>query len=268
MEKDFCFKNTVLNYSVYGTGPKILLAFHGFGQNKSAYKPFQSALGDDYTIYSFDLFFHGKSKWNNDLPVLSKDFWKELMKAFLIQEKIGRFSIVGYSLGGKFLLATLESFPQNIEKIIFIAPDGIKINFWYNLATYPYLLRLLFKKTINTPQIFQGVTRLADDLGLVNKSLLKFAKTQMDTREKREKVYSSWVVFRGFKFDNSKIASLINDHEIAVEVFLGRYDKMIKRKHVNLLLKKLNDYKLEVLETGHNKLIAEVAEHLKKEKND
>ena len=48
-----------LNYSIHPGGGKILLAFHGFGQNNSALLPVIGALSNEYAIYAFNHFFHG-----------------------------------------------------------------------------------------------------------------------------------------------------------------------------------------------------------------
>lgn len=266
MEKLFNYKNVTICYSVWGSGSKAILTFHGFGQTKAAFKPFEKAL-EEYTFYNFDLFFHGKSIWNEKEPYLTKDVWAALISAFLREHQINSFSLAGYSMGGKFVLSILEKFPSQIERIILIAPDGIKTSFWYSLATYPYWIRFLFKKTIHNPILFKRFVKLIRSLGLVDKSLLKFAETQMGTEEKRERVYFSWIVFRGLKFDMKAISTLFNKYEIKLEVFLGKYDKMITERNLQELLNKVRNFKLKTLETGHNKLIAEVAEYYKKHKD-
>ncbi|HYG39684.1 MAG TPA: alpha/beta hydrolase [Cytophagales bacterium] len=266
MEKLFTYKNVTICYSIWGSGSKSILTFHGFGQTKASFRPFEKVF-EEYTFYNFDLFFHGKSLWNEQAPYLTKEFWGALISAFLTEHHIRSFSLVGYSMGGKFVLAILEKFPDQIERIILIAPDGIKTSFWYSLATYPYWIRVLFKKTIHDPLLFKRFVRLIRAFRLVDKSLLKFAETQMDTEEKRARVYFSWVVFRALKFDMDIISSFLNRHQIILEVFLGKYDKMITEKNLQDLLNKVTNFKMNILETGHNKLIAEVAEYYKNNEN-
>jgi len=48
------------------------------------------------------------------------------MMRFLGKEKIELFAVVGFSLGGKFALATLEAFTDKVTKVVLLAPDGIK----------------------------------------------------------------------------------------------------------------------------------------------
>src|SRR5690349_5025567 len=108
-----------------------MLAFHGFGQGKEAFSTFGEALSSDYTLYSFDLFFHGKSEWNYEEEPLEKEFWSEIIQRFLKEQDIRSFSVVGYSMGGKFALATVEAFPTHVKEVYLLAPVGIWISPWY-----------------------------------------------------------------------------------------------------------------------------------------
>jgi pimeloyl-ACP methyl ester carboxylesterase len=249
------YKNSSLAYQKSGHGEKVLLLFHGFGQHHMVFEILTETLAPHYTLYAFDLFFHGQSKWNGETP-LEKETWREIMLQFLTENKIERFNILGFSLGGKFTLATLELFPDQIEQIFLLAPDGIKTNFWYSLATYPLLLRRFFKTMILKPGRLHALTSILHTLRVVNNGLLRFAESQMDTKEKRERVYYSWVVFRHLKFEMKTIAGLIKGYSIQLTLIVGKHDKIITTKNMQQLLRHLKDYQLEVLDTGHNGVIA------------
>lgn len=257
IQKQLSFHSSVLHYVKAGYGDKNLLVFHGFGQDNSVFGSFIHELSPKYTLYIFDLFFHGESIWANGEIPLEKEQWRTIIASFLQENKIQKFSLVGFSLGGKFVLATLEWFPERIEKLFMIAPDGIKTSFWYSLATYPVIFRKFFKSMILHPERFSGIARLTNKLGLADKGLVRFAEYQMNSREKRNQVYYSWVVFRRFKFNTKTIAEIINRHKILLTLIVGRYDKVITVTNMNRLLKKLRNYRLEILETGHNGLIRE-----------
>ncbi|MEK6780453.1 MAG: alpha/beta hydrolase [Bacteroidota bacterium] len=253
----FDFKQARLYFTKRGNGKKNLLLFHGFGQDHQAFKKLEEHLQSYFTIYSFDIFFHGNSHWNYGEQPLEKSFWKALLRAFLEQHEINRFSLLGFSMGGKFALASVEAFPENTDHLFLLAPDGIKTNFWYRLATYPTAFRHLFKSMINHPLRFKMVENLVVRIGLIDKGILRFIESQMDTQEKRERVYHSWVVFRHLKFEMKTIAKIINSNKIKVTMIIGKYDKIITAKNMDTLLNKLIGYKLEILETGHNGVIQE-----------
>lgn len=247
--------NTTLHYHKSGHGEKTLLAFHGFGQDGSIYNTLAHELADRYTIYSFDLFFHGISTWPFGEKPLEKDFWKAIINQLLNENNIETFSVLGFSMGGKFALATLEAFPQKTQEIILIAPDGIKTNFWYSLATYPVAFRNLFKSMIQKPERFKAIIRVAYTLRLVDKGILRFVESQMNTEEKRNRVYFSWVVFRHLKFNMTATANLINNHAIRLIMITGKYDKIITTKNMNRLLHKVKHYDSFAPVTGHNGVI-------------
>lgn len=250
-----------------GAGPSVLLAFHGFGQGHAYFEPLVKAAGSHYTIYSFDLFYHGESFWHDGDRPLTPAFWKELLEEFLTERNIDRFSLTGFSLGGKFVLATLSAFPGRIDEVLFIAPDGIKTSFWYSLATYPGWFRNAFRSLIVNPKPYYRLVKAMRKLNLIDKGVLRFASYQMDTRRKRRQVYYAWMVFRELQFNIKNVAHLINTYDIRVRMFLGKYDKIITEKNMYRLLKHLEQYDLHILEAGHNTLISDVADFLQKEES-
>jgi pimeloyl-ACP methyl ester carboxylesterase len=211
------------------------------------------------------LYFHGKSKWAHGERTLDKSKWKETIKIFLEENDIADFSLVGFSLGGKFALATLESFPEKIKELFLIAPDGIKTNFWYSLATYPFIFRKFFRSMILHPERFLGLARFLNRTGVVDKGLIKFAEYQMNSVEKRNRVYYSWVVFRHLKFNLLKIANLINANNVKVLLIVGKYDKVITPSNMKRFTKMIPSATVEILESGHSGLINQSLAYFLKE---
>ena len=259
----FNFEGARLGYQKSGTGSSALLIFHGFGQDHTSFSPMTEALAGHYTIYSFDLFFHGQSVWPFDDHPLTKNQWNRIISTFLSDLEIDRFNLMGYSLGGKFVLATLETLSSRVDSVFLLAPDGIHLNLWYRLATGTRLMRSTLKSMIYKPGLFTGTASLATRLGLVDKGIARFANTQMDSLEKRQRVYLSWVVFRKLAFDMKHIARLMNANTIKTSFFIGRFDKMITEKSIKPLHTKLKNSKLKILESGHTTLISHTAKEFR-----
>jgi len=245
------YRDSKLFYKKTGTGSKVLLVFHGFGQDHDAFEVLASALGDSYTVYAFDLYFHGKSEWGYAEQPLEKSFWKEIIGKFLMDNQIDAFSLAGFSLGARFALATTEEFPSRTEQLFLLAPDGIKASFWFTLSTYPIALRKIFKSMIRHPSRFKIIVNTLHELRLMNKSLLKFAEHQMNTVEKRRKVYFSWVVFRHLKFNRTKLLRLLNEKSIPVTIVIGQHDRVITTASVTGFVKKIRNGKFKIINTGH-----------------
>lgn len=251
------YRNSILHYVKAGNGKQPLLVFHGFGQDHTLYVPLLKSLSPRYTLYIVDLFFHGKSTWNEGERPLEKRDWKNFISTLLLEQDISTFSVLAYSLGGKFALATLEAFPTQVRHLYLVAPDGIKTSFWYSMATYPKFFRSLFRSMIFRHKRFVWLAEKLNQSKLVDKGLIRFADYQMNSEEKRKRVYYSWVVFRRLTFDLKVVAQIINENDVRITMIVGKYDKVIKPENMNLLLRHVKDYKLEVLEAGHTGLIYE-----------
>lgn len=256
-DKFVIFDGSRLHYAKTGSGPKHLLIFHGFGQDLSVFDRLTTSLARHYTFYVFDLYFHGQSQWAHDEKTLSKKEWSETIKQFLTENNVNRFSIAGFSLGGKFVLTAIEFFATRVDELFLIAPDGIKTSFWYSLATYPVLLRKLFKSMILHPQRFTKIAEFLNRSGVVDKGLIRFSEYQMSTGEKRKRVYYSWVVFRHLTPDLTKIAKAVNENSIMLTLIVGKYDKVIEPKNMNHFLKQIKKFRFEIVESGHTGLINE-----------
>ena len=251
------YNRNLLHYVKAGNGKHPMLVFHGFGQDHTLYVPLLKSLSKKYTLYIVDLFFHGKSEWNEGERPLQKSTWKNILQVLFQEQQITNFSILAYSLGGKFALATIEAYPRQLKDVFLLAPDSIKTSFWYSLATYPKGLRMIFKSMIYRHERFLMLVNKLNQFNLADKGLIRFADYQMNSEAKRKRVYYSWVVFRHLTFDLRKIGELINQNKIVLTMVVGKYDKVIRPENMNRLLNHVRDYRLEILESGHTGLIQE-----------
>lgn len=245
-----------------GNGPKVLLAFHGIGQDHQCFMPLVEVLSKEYTLYLWDLPFHGQS------PPLTKEKlplseWQHIVQTFLQQQHIERFSVMGFSMGGKFALATLGAFPNQVESCYLLAPDGITESIWYRLATKFWFSKVVFRFfVLNVPRF----KRLADvfvKIGLVDKSTVRFAETTLATAQQRERVYKSWIGFSPITSDMPQVAQAILKYQIRLKIFLGQYDALLPLHAVNPLTKRLPNFQPVILKSGHHRLIEKVAEWLR-----
>jgi pimeloyl-ACP methyl ester carboxylesterase len=256
-------QNTKLHYQTFGQGEQVVLAFHGYGQESQNFLPMAEALKPTCTLYAFDLFFHGKSKLPKAKWPLQKDFFCTLIGLLLEEKNIQRFSVMAFSMGGKFALTLIEGFPEKINQVLLVAPDGIKTNFWYNIATYPGWLSGLFKRTVLRPVPFFKFVNLLDRYKVVDKGLLRFANWHMESTPKRLRIYKSWMGFSQLNFDIRKIVQLLNQNQIRVFMFLGEFDKVIPQRSLQVFVKSLDYGQLILLNTGHTFLLHNVASYLR-----
>lgn len=252
-----------LNYTIWNGGENIMLCFHGFGLDHSSFKIVWETLKGTHTIYSFDLPYHGISKFPKNEQTLKPKDWLVFMENFLANEKINRFEVMGYSMGGKYAMITAELFPDRIKHLHLIAPDGITTHFSYRFSTYPFLFRKLFKTQIENPWFFKTLVKTLRALKIMNNYSLRFAESQMDTKFKRSQVYYSWVNLRHFLPNLNKLASQINERDIPFTFYLGKHDKVINTKEIKPLKVKIPHSIIVLLDSGHGNLLISVARHLK-----
>ncbi|QJW91985.1 alpha/beta hydrolase [Spirosoma taeanense] len=257
----FEYQGSRLAYRVFGNGASILLAFHGFGQDGDVFQPLEATIGDRYTVFALDLFFHGGS-YQPDRQLLTKKDWQSLVAAFLRQQAVDRFSLIGFSLGGRFALATVEAFADRIDQLILIAPDGITASFWYQLATGSAVGRKVFRHGLRHLSLLNTFGHALTKLGLLNRTVMRFAEISLGTPEQRRLVFLTWTRFRLIWPDLTTTSTLLNEQSIRVQLFTGFFDRIVPGHYVLPLTKRLSRYEITVFKTGHNRLIELTAEHL------
>ncbi|WP_460909832.1 alpha/beta hydrolase [Spirosoma areae] len=250
----FTVEGNQLGYQKFGSGPAILLAFHGFGQSNRIFMPLEPSLGAQFTIFSIDLFFHGRSRYATN-QLLTKANWQRYITAFLQTQNIERFSLMGFSLGGRFTLVTAEAFADRLDQLFLIAPDGITHIPWYRLATSSGVGRWLFGYVLHHLPILITAGHALTRLGLLNRMAMRFAEISLATSEQRALVYQTWTQFRLIDPELTKLANVLNANPVRVRFFTGAFDKIVPGSFILPLTKRLRHYELTVLQTGHNHLI-------------
>jgi pimeloyl-ACP methyl ester carboxylesterase len=109
---------------------------------------------------------------------------------------------------------------------------------------------------IDRPGRFHSIAQMAFTFKLIDKGILRFVESQMNSHEKRERVYHSWVVFRHLKFELSGIAKILNTHKIPMTMVIGKHDKIITAKNMTRLMSLVPHAKLQIVESGHNTVIS------------
>ncbi|GAB4019523.1 alpha/beta fold hydrolase [Spirosoma koreense] len=257
----FHYEGNSIAYRKFGQGSAVLLAFHGFGQTGQAYSCLEKYLGERFTVFAIDLFFHGNSQYAGVRPLAKMD-WERLIRTFLETQHVDRFALVGFSLGGRFALATAEGFADRLDQLWLIAPDGITRNVWYELATGSALGRQLFRYVLRHLPILYALGYFLARLGLLNRTILRFIDVSLSTPDQRQRVYQSWTQFRCIRPDLNHISRVLNNSGLTVHLFTGAFDRIVPGAYVLPLVNRLKRYKLTILQTGHNRLIELTAQQL------
>ncbi|MCC5931588.1 MAG: alpha/beta hydrolase [Cyclobacteriaceae bacterium] len=241
-------------YYIFGSGSKILLAFHGYGQSAAVFRNLAEAL-PQYRIYSFDLFFHGKSIWKSDGNILRPEIWRQLLQNFLQKEQISEFSLLGFSLGGKVVLATYTMYISQVKNIYLLAPDGVSLSPWYVAATQLSFGRKFFHFLIKKTKFSTLMINILEKTGILHKKIGRFVKREMATENQRYRVYQTWLLYRGLNSNIKYVVQKLKACNQPIEIYIGKYDQVIRKKHIRPLLKEGILYNFQVLSSGHTHLI-------------
>jgi len=255
-----------LAYVRKGVGKEVYLIFHGFGQTHRDMLALDQIRKPGQKFLFIDLFYHGGSQWASSARILTKSIWQELIEGLQVQEDFQGFHLIGYSMGGKFSLLTFELFSEQVKSLTLIAPDGIKTGLWHSMSSYPNYFHPFFKRVIFKPQRFFGIMEGLNSTGWVEKSLVKFVKSQMETRSKRAQAYFVWKVFGGIQLHLGKIIRLARKHPTSMTLFIGEYDKMVTAQNLLHFSSKIPHLQMIILPAGHGGLVEAAALFLGSEK--
>lgn len=253
-----------LHYRKIGNGKKSIVAFHGFTRDSKDYELFKPFTSKEYTIYSIDLFYHGKTqfdgkKWKS----FSKKDLKEIFELFLEHLNLDRFEVLGYSMGGRVALFLLEQFSQRINHLYLMAPDGLKTNFWNWFVTSTRTGKGIYGLAISNPGIVYGISATGQKLNLLPKSMDKFLEINFSRKGLRLRIYRVWQLYKDITFSQDKLAKLILEHKIDVDLIVGHKDPVVKPEMCeDFYLKIKETATFHKIKAGHDLFRPHVIEYL------
>lgn len=222
------YNNSKISYQRWGTGSRLLVALHGYGEAGQYFRFIAEEIPEDWTIIAPDFPFHGETVWQNS-AVFDNTVLHEILKMIRQQEGLEaeQFCIIGYSMGGRVALSYYQHFPREVEALALVAPDGLTVNFWYWLSTQTRLGNKLFRYVMHHPTIFRKMVTMGRKLSLVNQSIYKFIQRYINDVEIRQALYTRWTTMRLFRPDTDAIRHVVTDHKTPVLLVYGRHDRII-----------------------------------------
>src|SRR5690606_35970953 len=116
-----------IHYQDLGQGP-VVVFLHGSGSGASGHSNFKGnypqLVENGYLVIVPDLIGYGYSDKPDDVDY-PLDFFVECVKQTLDQIGVDRYSLVGNSLGGAIAIKYALDYPDNVEKLVLMAPGGV-----------------------------------------------------------------------------------------------------------------------------------------------
>jgi pimeloyl-ACP methyl ester carboxylesterase len=262
-----CFRSSIIHFIHAGHGSKVAICFHGYGESGQSFEFLSHYLQpESYTIIAIDLPFHGQTLWKEGLNFTESDLRqiiRQILQQLMPQISNYKLTLMGFSLGGRAALSLFQIIPEQIEKIILMAPDGLKVNSWYWLATQTWLGNKFFGLTMKHPGWFLGFLKLLNKMGLINASIFKFITYYIGDDEVRKLLYQRWTTLRKLKPDLTRIKSLIQKNNIPVRLLYGKHDRIILSSIGENFKKGIEEQcELTVIHSGHQVLHEKHAEEI------
>ena len=247
-----------LFYKKYGHGKETMLCFHGFGQEHSVFEKYTEAF-PNHTIYSFDLFFHGKSNVNRKIKV-NKDNFRQLFEKFLEEEKITKFSVIAFSIGAILALQLANTQKNKVQEIKLIAPHGLYSSCFFNFMSQSIIGNYILKSQIKKPSLFLLLMEINNKLKLIKPSLTYFAKKEMYSQSNRFRIYYTWTKLSKLQLKRTELIHLLHDQADKLEIFLAKKDEIINNDRIRKLKKTIPSLKISTIRCSH---YAAIKAHLK-----
>lgn len=249
-----CFSCTIhvggheLHYLKIGLGSKLVLAFHGYGNDAGM---FQFLHHPDYTVLSFDLPFQGKSP-GFEGAILQKQDLQELISLFMEEYGVSKIGLVGFSLGARACLCITEQMPQQVRNLVLIAPDGIRHNYFYQFLTGTIIGKFLFKSFVRFGAAFLSFFSALKSLRLLSPFKYKFMMFYIRTAEARQRLLDIWISTSKLIPSLQKIKMSINKKQIPVHILMGQHDQVIPLRNAKHFKGHSTNIHIHVFERGHN----------------
>lgn len=257
-KRSLVYRNSTVNYYRFGRGPSIVLCFHGYGEEAAQFSFLEKYVGDRYSFYAIDLPFHGATNWKEGLNFTNEDLTKIAAQVLLENNPVTenlKYNLVGFSLGGRVALSLYQAEPARVQKLILLAPDGLKVNFWYWLATQSSLGNRLFALSMKRPGWFFALLKFLNKLGFVNSSVYKFVNYYIGNPEARDLLYKRWTGLRGLKPNLSGIQAYIRQYSTPTRLLYGKYDRIILPARGEKFQKGIEELcTINVVDAGHQVL--------------
>lgn len=249
-------RNSTIHYRQFGNGPKLLFCFHGYGRESYTFSFLEKRLGSAYTIVAIDIPFHGLTEWKDELilkPKYLMQFILDIKTA--LQKDDTRFSILGFSMGGRIALYLTQLLDGKVDRLILLAPDGLSFNFWRWLGSETWLGSRLLHYTIYHPGWFQWVIDKAEKWHVIHRSLADFVRYYIYNEDHRKTLYRRWISMRKFKPSLSRLKRIIKKNRMPVRMLFGAFDRVIPWQGGERFKQGIEEYATcEVVEAGHNLL--------------
>ena len=232
-----------------------MIALHGYGQEASVFRHFAEHSQLNYSLVVIDLAYHGTQSHMPKGFVFDEAYARLWMQTILEQLGIKQMGVLGYSIGGRICLSLSTWFPEYIDELILIAPDGLPVSTTYRFLTNTHAGQFLFRTFIKQPGIAFLLIRLGEKLQLLPNKVADYFRNEIQNQDKRQQLFDTWMAYRKCIPNRQALSTQSHQGKLPVLCILGKSDKVIPfRKARRFAKRAFSSLQLVELNMGHNLL--------------
>lgn len=256
------YNNSSVRYLTFGKGEKLLIAIHGFADAGAAmFEILEDAIGAQYTIYAFDMPYHQKTVWEGDS--YSKKDISHIIKTILDKSNHSRFTLMGYSMGGRIALGLLEEYIGQLDKLYLVGSDGLPEGKIIHAHMMPLWIRKGLAKMVRNPNWLLRLSQRLYKWGLLSSLAANFIKKNLADEFNRNRLLNTWISLYEFIIPTRKTKNLIRQHQLPVEMVMGTRDTVILEAYGRRFAKNLPNARLHLLDSSHRLVNEKLGELLR-----
>ena len=253
-----------MHYYCFGSGPRTMFCFHGYGMHGRQFKVLEETMGEQYTFFGFDLFFHKKTVLRDQSVAavkkgISKGQLAVFFKDFCKEAGVDRFSIIAYSMGSHYATSLIEEMPEYIDELFIAAPSSLKpgkiITFLSGNRVGNKVLERMALSNTSMPRLLSVLKRIK----IIDQKGYDILFREVASPELRFSFFACASYMRFLILNTEKFITKLNQHQIRSVFIFGERDKNYPAVIGSAIIPRINLAKQLVIDENHDMINANFA---------
>ena len=253
-----------MHYYCFGSGPRTMFCFHGYGMHGRQFKVLEETMGEQYTFFGFDLFFHKKTVLRDQSVAavkkgISKGQLAVFFKDFCKEAGVDRFSIIAYSMGSHYATSLVEEMPEYIDELFIAAPSSLKpgriITFFSRNRMGNMVLERMALSNDSMPRLLSVLKRIK----IIDQKGYDILFREVASPELRFSFFACASYMRFLILNTEKFITKLNQHQIRSVFIFGERDKNYPAVIGSAIIPRINLAKQLVIDENHDMINANFA---------
>lgn len=256
-----------MHYYRFGSGPKVMFCFHGYGMHGKQFRLLEETLGEQYTFYGFDLFFHKETKLSDQsLEAVKKGISKAELAGLFVDfcntRGIETFSLVAYSMGSHYAMTLVEEIPDRIEGFFVAAPAGLNPGNIIRFVSTNRIGNKILERIALSDKVMPNLLMVLRKLRIIDKKSHAILLNELATAELRFSFFACASYMRFLKLDEGRFVDKLNEHRIKSAFIFGKRDRIYPPRIGNAVIPKIKHARKLVIDENHDMINANFAQVL------